>query len=148
LLNKAKIYPLHKKIFIDEKEIIAKLEKSKSAGIINTPTSKTILFDYNKYNIKTKHINMLIDLIMMDDESKNIRFEITGHTDNSGSDHYNKNLSKKRVKTIEAYLLNNGIPSRRIITKWKGEKSPINNNSNETEKAKNRRVEIKLTELK
>lgn len=52
-------------------------------------------------------------------------------------------LSVDRANAVKAYLVNNGIDSRKLTTKGFGESSPITSNTTESERATNRRVEIK-----
>jgi outer membrane protein OmpA-like peptidoglycan-associated protein len=77
-------------------------------------------------------------------EHPNLKFSITGYADSIGSDDFNLQLSKKRVLAIEQFLVEHLVHSNKIIKIWKGEENPLNNNETEKERAKNRRVEIKL----
>ena len=79
--------------------------------------------------------------------SPNSRILIEGHTDNvptgkSGSD--NMDLSLRRAKAIANILVLHGIPKDRISVNGYGDTQPINSNSTEEGRAKNRRVEVKL----
>jgi len=73
-------------------------------------------------------------------------FVLTGHTDNVGSDIYNEQLSKQRVESLKQFLTENGVKTGGIRIEWEGEKAPLNSNSTEEERAKNRRVNIRLVE--
>ena len=68
-----------------------------------------------------------------------------GHTDSVGSDAYNQKLSLKRAEAVKAYLTGKGIEANRVYTEGKGEKQPIADNRTAEGRAKNRRVEIKIT---
>ena len=70
--------------------------------------------------------------------------KIIGHTDNRGNEKYNQHLSQRRAEEVKKYLVKIGIDSGRIIAEGKGMAEPLNNNSSEEERAKNRRVEINL----
>lgn len=73
---------------------------------------------------------------------------VEGHTDSSGSDEYNLELSNKRAKTVEKSLIDNKVAAERISAKGYGEKYPVAQNTNPDGsdnpegRAKNRRVEI------
>jgi outer membrane protein OmpA-like peptidoglycan-associated protein len=69
---------------------------------------------------------------------------IEGHTDNTGREEYNMNLSKERAQSVVSYLKNNGISSSRFTTKWYGETQPKYDNSTKDGRSKNRRVEIAI----
>lgn len=76
-----------------------------------------------------------------------MKIELSGHTDNKGSDKYNANLSLTRVKAIYDYLTSKDIASKRLQYKAYGAKQPIADNKTEEGRAKNRRVEFKILEL-
>ncbi|MRG44260.1 OmpA family protein [Chitinophaga sp. SYP-B3965] len=66
---------------------------------------------------------------------------LDGHTDNEGSDAFNKKLSLQRSEAVKTYLVNKGIPASRIITNGHGATQPV-----AEEKQLNRRVEMKITD--
>lgn len=70
--------------------------------------------------------------------------EVAGHTDSTGSDAYNQGLSERRADSVSAYLAAQGVISQRVITLGMGESRPIADNSSESGKQANRRVEITL----
>ena len=67
---------------------------------------------------------------------------VIGHTDNIGSDSYNSELSQRRAESVKNYAVAQGISSSRLTTVGKGEAEPIADNSNESGRSQNRRVEI------
>lgn len=107
---------------------------------------ETILFDFNRSKIKRKYNDTLADLIRVFEGFPFMSFVITGHTDDVGSDRYNEKLSKERVKSVEDFLIKNGVRPGKIRIEWKGEKAPLNKNLTEDERARNRRVDIRLIE--
>jgi outer membrane protein OmpA-like peptidoglycan-associated protein len=71
--------------------------------------------------------------------------DVFAHTDTSGSDAVNQALSDKRAAAVATYLASHGIGKARIASKGLGESSPLYNpEADETQKAANRRVEIRL----
>ncbi len=70
--------------------------------------------------------------------------QVIGHTDNTGSLSYNKQLSYSRADSVAKYLLGQGLSSRRFMVQGMGEGSPIASNSTSSGRASNRRVEIKI----
>ena len=70
--------------------------------------------------------------------------EIHGHTDNTGSQLKNWELSKKRVQKITQLLVDKGIDEKRLIKFWHGENKPLFPNVSEANKAQNRRVEVQI----
>jgi outer membrane protein OmpA-like peptidoglycan-associated protein len=107
---------------------------------------ETILFDYDKSKIKRKYNDPLADLIKVFEGFPFMSFVITGHTDNVGPDDYNEKLSKQRVESLEQFLIKFGVKPGKIRIEWEGEKAPLNKNLTKEERAKNRRVDIRLVE--
>lgn len=83
---------------------------------------------------------------MMADHPKLV-IEVGGHTDNTGTDAYNENLSAMRAKAVAAYLLKKGIENDRIQTHGYGESVPAATNDTEEGRAQNRRVEVKFLKV-
>ena len=67
------------------------------------------------------------------------------HTDTSGTEPVNQALSDKRAAAVATYLAGHGVGKARIASKGLGETSPLYNpETDEAQKAANRRVEIRL----
>jgi outer membrane protein OmpA-like peptidoglycan-associated protein len=75
-----------------------------------------------------------------------IKIEISGHTDNLGSDTYNIDLSKRRADAVKQFLVSKGIVEERIKTIGYGSKKPIATNKTTKGRAKNRRIEFLRTQ--
>ena len=73
--------------------------------------------------------------------------EVAGHTDSTGSDAYNQGLSERRANSVAAYLRSQGVIDQRLITLGMGESRPIADNSTDTGRQANRRVEITMVPL-
>lgn len=71
--------------------------------------------------------------------------DVYGHTDSTGSDQYNMDLSKRRADAVARYLISRGVSSARIQTQGMGESYPVADNNTAEGRAKNRRVEVKIT---
>ena len=69
---------------------------------------------------------------------------VEGHTDSTGSEEYNLNLSQRRADAVKNLIVQRGVSSARIETMAHGESLPIADNSTEAGRAMNRRVEIKV----
>ena len=72
-----------------------------------------------------------------------VRVEVEGHTDSTGSDAYNQKLSQKRAESVRDYLVAKGVDASRLSAKGYGEAEPIADNKSEDGRARNRRVELK-----
>ncbi len=71
----------------------------------------------------------------------NKRFEISGHTDNTGDAAANKVLSEKRAQTVHDYLLQQNIQPNQLIFKGYGADRPVGDNNTSDGRQQNRRVE-------
>ncbi len=67
---------------------------------------------------------------------------VAGHTDSSGSDSYNYDLSVKRASSVANYLKQRGISAERLRVRGFGETAPIVSNDTAEGRAQNRRVEL------
>lgn len=68
--------------------------------------------------------------------------EVQGHTDNVGTNAYNQKLSEARAQSIMKWLIEHGIPARRLTSKGYGKGKPVDSNDTATGRARNRRVEL------
>jgi hypothetical protein len=105
---------------------------------------ETIYFEANRYDLNKKEEAALNSII---NEFKNYdvkQIYLSGHTDSDGSVDFNYELSKKRVKTIRNIFLNRGYQIPVTNTNYKGELNPKSLNDINTNKQKNRRVEISI----
>ena len=73
--------------------------------------------------------------------------DVMGHTDSTGSDAYNLDLSRRRAESVANYLVSRGTNRARIATVGYGEQYPRADNATEQGRALNRRVEIRITPI-
>ena len=73
--------------------------------------------------------------------------DVYGHTDSTGSDQYNLDLSQRRANSVADYLVMRGVARARIRAQGYGERYPVADNTTEQGRALNRRVEIKITPI-
>jgi len=67
---------------------------------------------------------------------------VEGHTDNTGTDEYNMDLSKRRAYAVTDFLQSKGVNKSRFDIKWYGEAQPKYPNDTDANRALNRRVEV------
>ena len=87
-------------------------------------------------------LDRLVDIL----KKTPLRVEITGHTDNIGSEEINLDLSQKRADQVKKYLVKKGCNPERIETVGKGALEPISDNESNEGRQKNRRVTIRFVE--
>jgi outer membrane protein OmpA-like peptidoglycan-associated protein len=110
----------------------------------NTATVNNLFFDLGKAALKPESEPELKRILQVMKENKALVIEISGHTDNTGSDEINNKLSLERANSVKEYLLNGLIESTRIRTKGYGKSKPKADNATEEGRQINRRVEIEI----
>lgn len=104
---------------------------------------KNIFFDFDKSELLPESFKELEKLLAFL-KANQISITISGHTDNIGSDEYNRALSLSRAASVSEWLIKNGINKDRIHIEGYGAEIPIFNNDSEENRRTNRRVEFKI----
>jgi outer membrane protein OmpA-like peptidoglycan-associated protein len=105
---------------------------------------KNIFFDFDKTTLRPTSTAELDRLVKMLNDIPTLKIEISGHTDNVGSEEYNKNLSEGRAKAVVDYLVNKGVRSDRLKFAGYGESKPIKTNDTKEGRQLNRRTEFEV----
>lgn len=71
-----------------------------------------------------------------------IRVEVDGYTDSTGSPMFNEQLSQQRAASVQSYLVQQGVPASSVATHGFGEANPIASNDTAAGRQQNRRVEL------
>jgi len=103
---------------------------------------KNVEFDTDKWNIKPRYQSDLDEVSTVMKQNPSLKVEIHGHTDNVGTEKYNKGLSKKRALSVMDYLLKKGILAKSLSWSRHWFSKPIASNETEEGRVRNRRVEI------
>jgi outer membrane protein OmpA-like peptidoglycan-associated protein len=103
-----------------------------------------VSFEQSSYVLLSSSSAELDRLVQVMKKKPEWRIEVAGHTDNVGDPRLNRALSENRAKVVAHYLIRHGIADDRIEAKGYGSSQPIADNTIETERVKNRRVEIKV----
>ncbi|OLC77045.1 MAG: hypothetical protein AUH78_05295 [Gemmatimonadetes bacterium 13_1_40CM_4_69_8] len=75
-------------------------------------------------------------------DNPEIRVEVAGYTDNTGSATMNVRLSQARADAVRAYLASRGLSPARMVSRGYGPDSPLATNTTAAGRAQNRRVEL------
>lgn len=107
----------------------------------------SIQFEMNSGYLSEDAMSTLATVIcpaLQSEELKKMRFEVVGHTDNSGDETVNMNISRLRAYTVKAYLVTRcNIPSDRLEVSFQGPNEPLVPNTSLENRQRNRRVEIR-----
>ncbi|MBX2894227.1 MAG: OmpA family protein [Cyclobacteriaceae bacterium] len=105
---------------------------------------KSVLFELGTTELLEEsyaELNVVVDFL---NNNPKVEIELEGHTDNRGDRVKNVLLSQQRVEKIKAYLVSQGISSKRIRGKGFGGSRPIATNDSEEARKLNRRVEFRI----
>ncbi|MBM4371608.1 MAG: OmpA family protein [Deltaproteobacteria bacterium] len=101
-----------------------------------------IFFAFNKATILPQSFGLLDEVATALADRAEIRVRIEGHTDDKGSDKYNRKLSDDRAKSVRMYLIKKGVDPSRMVAIGFGEEKPIAGNDTDEGRELNRRVEF------
>jgi outer membrane protein OmpA-like peptidoglycan-associated protein len=101
-------------------------------------------FGLTNTNISSNGFAMLDQIVSLMNKYPAIRLEIATHTDNSGLQNMNQELSQKRADIIVNYLAGKSISNKRLIAKGFGGTRPVASNSSEKDRILNRRVDFSI----
>jgi len=101
-----------------------------------------ITFDIGKAIIKPQSLPEINRFYELMTQNPDLKFEVQGHTDNTGTVAGNQKLSEQRAQAIVNKLVEMGIDASRLSAKGMGQSAPLADNSTDEGRAKNRRVEF------
>jgi outer membrane protein OmpA-like peptidoglycan-associated protein len=113
--------------------------------ILNMPSN--ITFGVDSATVQQGFNETLISVGLVLKKFNKTIVDVYGHTDDTGSDAHNQDLSQRRAVAVATILANQGIDQRRFYIEGKGESAPIASNANETGRSQNRRVEIQISPI-
>lgn len=123
--------------------IEAPLEKPQKGSTI---VLNNVFFDVNQYTLKPESKAELQKVYEFISRFPNYKFEIGGHTDQTGSRANNLTLSAQRANEVKQYLISLGAPKQNLSSKGYADEKPIDTNETEEGRARNRRTEIQILE--
>ncbi len=113
--------------------------------ILNMPSNITFATDQD--SIQPGFYGTLNSVAIVLQKFNRTIVDVYGHTDSSGDDNYNLNLSQRRAMSVANYLGAQGVDPRRFSILGLGESQPIASNATPEGRAQNRRVEIRLAPI-
>ncbi|MEL7537957.1 MAG: OmpA family protein [Pseudomonadota bacterium] len=135
-----------------EAELRAELERSGVSVTrigdnitLNMPSNVTFATD--SADLSPQFFNVLASVTKVLNKYEKTIIEVAGHTDSTGTDQYNQNLSQRRASAVAQYLRAQGVMDQRLMTLGLGEQYPVADNGTEAGRQLNRRVELTLVPL-
>ena len=112
---------------------------------LNMPGNITFATDSADLNARFYEVLTSVSKVMTEFDKTVV--EVAGHTDSTGSESYNQNLSERRAGSVAQYLQTQGVKQQRMITVGMGESLPVADNGSVDGRQLNRRVEITMVPL-
>jgi outer membrane protein OmpA-like peptidoglycan-associated protein len=113
--------------------------------ILNMPSDITFATDQD--SVKAAFYPTLNSVALVLKKFKQTTVDVFGHTDSTGSDQHNFDLSQRRALSVANYLAGQGVDQRRFAVTGFGKTRPVASNATADGRALNRRVEIQLSPL-
>ena len=109
-------------------------------------TTRGILFDVDSDSLRPESTPVLEELQDTLTAHPELKLLIEGHTDSTGDDAHNLELSERRARAVVAWLAGNGVEGGRLYARGLGETEPVADNDTPAGRAENRRVVLEVAE--
>ena len=117
--------------------------KDTARGVVSQMSD--VLFDVNKATLKTDAQIRLAKVSGIILSYPDLRLEIDGYTDSTGTPQWNQTLSEKRAASVRDFLVSQGVPIDNVTARGLGQENPIASNTTAAGRKMNRRVELVLS---
>ena len=117
---------------------------AKGCAIEQTLTLQSVTFETGSAVLTGQATAVLDGFARAVNGQKNLKLEIGGHTDNTGTAAFNMLLSEQRAKAVKQYLVSKGVDPAVLTTKGYGQTEPVASNDDDAGRAVNRRVDFKI----
>lgn len=111
---------------------------------LNLTMPSSITFGFNSAQLTPDAQNALNSVANVLNQYPASTINVTGHTDDTGSDEYNQKLSEQRAASVAAYLGQHNVAYNRLSQQGMGERMPKFPNTDENNRSQNRRVELAI----
>ncbi|MDD1014504.1 OmpA family protein [Pseudomonas rubra] len=127
---------------------IKKLQDSLNAKQTDRGTLVTfgdVLFDFDKATLKSSAYPNITKLAQFLQENPDRKVIVEGYTDSKGGANYNQSLSERRAAAVRMALVRAGVDPARIVAQGYGKEYPVADNTSNSGRAQNRRVEVTIS---
>ncbi len=122
-----------------QKNVMLEPVQANAAIVLNN-----IFFDVDKYDLRPESLTELEKVADFLTKNEGLKVEISGHTDDTGTEAYNLKLSENRAKSVADFLFSKQIEKNRVQIRGYGSKKPLVPNLDEAGRQQNRRIEFKV----
>jgi outer membrane protein OmpA-like peptidoglycan-associated protein len=113
--------------------------------VLNMPSN--ITFATDSATVQPQFSETLVSVALVLKKFNKTIIDVYGHTDSTGSDEHNRDLSQRRAVAVATVIANQGVDQRRFYIEGRGEDDPIASTATEPGRAQTRRVEIQISPL-
>jgi outer membrane protein OmpA-like peptidoglycan-associated protein/tetratricopeptide (TPR) repeat protein len=128
-----------------EFNLVEKDVELKNIAIGSKIALRNVFYATGKSDITPDSYPELDRLVKLMNDVPSLKVEISGHTDNIGSETTNQKLSEDRANSVVSYLSKKGVTSSRLAGKGYGSSKPVASNNSEDGRQQNRRTEFEIT---
>jgi len=124
-------------------DLSASLEELCSRSFAHAMT-EPVAFRLSSAELRTSSYALLDKIVEAANDCRGGRIAITGHTDSSGNEAWNRELSRARAQAVADYLVHAGIQAQRLIVEGMGSAVPVADNDTALGRSRNRRIEFEF----
>jgi outer membrane protein OmpA-like peptidoglycan-associated protein len=125
-----------------ELEKVAETKRTEEGLLVNMKND--ILFSTDSAALKDDSVGQLNQVGDILAKYADNRIRVEGHTDSTGSNSHNEQLSLRRADAVKRVLVSRGVRENQILVLGQGESRPVADNGSADGRAKNRRVELHI----
>lgn len=123
----------------------AELELKGVMDMVSTRQIPPIDFELGSARLKASSHELLDKVAEVLRHHSNLKLIVSGHTDDTGSEAFNEQLSLERAGSVKMYLATRGVHPDSVRVYGYGERQPVINDTTDEARALNRRVEFRIT---
>jgi outer membrane protein OmpA-like peptidoglycan-associated protein len=124
--------------------MVDKVIEMKNIAVGSKIALRNVFYATGKSDIKSDSYPELDRLVELLKVVPKLIIEISGHTDNTGSESLNLKLSKERAESVKKYVIGKGIDENRLKSKGYGSTRPVDSNTTSAGRKMNRRTEYEI----
>jgi OmpA-OmpF porin, OOP family len=148
--KKKDAYELTGYYYLDDVQVTPLIPEAEPTAMMDSAVAPTptifilqdVLFDHDRFDLKPAAQHFLDSLVNAKCLGDHGVIRVNGHTDNTGGEPHNLELSLHRAETVAAYFKRKGFDAARFICRGFGSSIPLDDNSSVIGRSRNRRVEI------